>query len=377
MKKFRYFGVVAAFLAVVLALAGCGKGQQQQGEVDVNTFKIAASDTQIPESFNGTVIAQNSVAVHARVSGHVVEKYVKGGQYVTKGQPLYRLDSRQYEADLASAQATAARSNAAYQNAQRDLQRYEQLASQDAIARQTVDTQASVAEQNKAAYEANQAAIRIAQDNVEDTVVYAPYDGTLKMDDVDLGTYVTAGQTTLVTIDSTNPIFVQFSMSESEYLDFMKNKDMKALDATKDLQLRLADGTMYPFTGTLVQAAKTLDNGTGKLVLKASFPNNDNLLLPNMYATVISPGDIIKDAILVPTKALVQVLDKSFVMVVGENGMVEQVPVETGGTQGVYTIVKSGLKPGMDVIVDGLTKVRTGMKVNAHAITKEQIEVNK
>ena len=94
-------------------------------------------------------------------------------------------------------------------------------------------------------------------------------------------------------------------------------------------------------------------------------------------ATVISPGDIIKDAILVPTKALVQVLDKSFVMVVGENGMVEQVPVETGGTQGVYTIVKSGLKPGMDVIVDGLTKVRTGMKVNAHAITKEQIEVNK
>ena len=102
-----------------------------------------ATDTQIATSFNGTVTSQNSTAIHARVSGHVVEKYVNGGEQVVKGQPLFRLDSRQYEANLASAQANAASSNASYLNAERDLQRYQQLANEDAIARQTLDTQAA------------------------------------------------------------------------------------------------------------------------------------------------------------------------------------------------------------------------------------------
>lgn len=377
MKRFRYYGVVAAFMVAVLALSGCGQQANQQSEVQVNTYKLAASDTQIPTSFNGTVTAENKTAIHARVSGHVVEKYVKGGEHVTKGQALYRLDSRQYQANLASAQATAAGSSAAYQNAMRDLNRYQVLANEDAIARKTLDNQQAVAQEQEAQLQANQAAIQIAQDNLDDTVIYAPFDGTLEMDAIDVGTYVMAGSTTLVTLNSSDPVYVQFSMSESEYLSFMKSHNMNSLDNATQLQLRLADGTIYPYMGTLVQAAKNLDSGTGNLIMKASFPNPDHLLLPNMYATIVSPGDIIKGAILVPTKAIAQVLDKSFVYVVDADGTVKQTPIETGGTQGIYTIVKSGVKPGMNVVVDGLTKVRNDMKVKATEVSKSQLESEK
>lgn len=372
MSKFRYLGAVVGIMAMVMVLAGCGKQEQQQSEIPVNTYKIATSDAQIPVSFNGTVTAQNSTAIHARVSGHVVEKYVKGGEQVVKGQPLFRLDSRQYEANLASAQATAASSNVSLLNAERDLQRYQQLADEDAIARQTLDTQASTAEQQRAALDANEAAVRIAQDNLQDVVIYAPFDGTLQMDDVDLGTYVTAGSTTLVTLNSVDPVYVQFSMSESEYLNFMKTSGGEMTD--KPLQLRLADGSTYQYTGTITEAAKNLDSSSGQLVFKASFPNPNRLLIPNMYATIISPGDLIKNAILVPTKAITQVLNKSFVYVVDESGTVTQVPVETSGTQGIYTIVTSGLKSGQTIIVDGLTKVRNGVKVKGTEVTKAQLE---
>lgn len=376
MSKFRLLGGIVAGLAMMLVVAGCGKEEAQQQAVAVNTYKIVATDTQNATSFNGTVTSQNSTAIHARVSGHVVEKYVNGGEQVVKGQPLFRLDSRQYEANLASAQANAASSNASYLNAERDLQRYQQLANEDAIARQTLDTQASTTEQQKAALAANDAAVRIAQDNLQDTVIYAPFDGTLEMDDVDLGAYVTAGSTTLVTINTVDPVYVEFAMSEAEYLDFMKNKQGQNL-ANVPLQLRLSDGSIYQYTGTLVQAAKNLDSTSGQLMFKASFPNPQHMLLPNMYASVVSPGDIIKDAILVPTKAITYVLDKSFVFTVDENGKVTQTPVETSGTQGIYTIVKSGIKPGTTVVVDGLTKIRNGVTVNPTALTKDQIEKTK
>ncbi|MCF0154431.1 MAG: efflux RND transporter periplasmic adaptor subunit [Veillonella sp.] len=370
--KFRYSAMLAAAALSAVLVAGCGAStNQQSADVAVNAYKISTSDTNIPESFSGSVVAQDSVAVHARVSGYVVEKYVKGGDQVVAGQPLYKIDARQYQANLAQAQAQAANANAAYQNAQVDLNRYQALASQDAIAQQTVDTQESATEQARASYEAYQAQVQIAQDNLDDTVVYAPYSGVLEMDAVDLGTFVTAGSTTLVTIDSMDPAYVQFSLSEQEYLEFMKQQGG---NADGQLQLQLADGSIYEHTGHLVQAAKTLENGTGKLILKASFPNPDNKLLPNMFGTIISPGSVQKNAILIPSRAIQQVMDKKFVFVVQTDGTVKQVPIETGATKGAYTIIKGGLSAGEEIVVDGLTKIRDGVKVNAKLLDKQQVD---
>ena len=375
--KFRYSRMLAVLAVSALLVAGCGSQQQQGTDVAVNSYKIVSQNAQVDQTYTGTIKAENSVAVHARVTGYVVEKYVKGGDQVVAGQPLYRIDSRQYESNVATAEANVARANADYQNAETDLGRYETLASQDAIARQRVDTQRSAAEQAKAAVEAQQAALKIAQDNLGDTIIYAPYSGTLSMDAVDVGTFVNAGSTTLVTIDSVDPIFVEFSMTEQEYLEFMNNRSGDETSGT-NLKLRLANGEEYKSgVGSVVQAARTLDPSTGKLILKASFPNPDHLLLPNMFATVISPGEQLTNAILVPTKAIVQIMDKNFVYVIGQDGTVSQKAIELGGTTGAFTIVKSGLADGDEIVVDGLTKVKNGAKVQATELTKSQIETAK
>lgn len=375
--KSRYSRMLAVLAVSALLVAGCGSQQQQGTDVAVNSYKIVSQNAQVDQTYTGTIKAENSVAVHARVTGYVVEKYVKGGDQVVAGQPLYRIDSRQYESNVATAEANVARANADYKNAETDLDRYETLASQDAIARQRVDTQRSATEQAKAAVEAQQAALKIAQDNLGDTIIYAPYSGTLSMDAVDLGTFVNAGSTTLVTIDSVDPIFVEFSMTEQEYLEFMNNRSGDETSGT-NLKLRLANGEEYKSgVGSVVQAARTLDPSTGKLILKASFPNPDHLLLPNMFATVISPGEKLTNAILVPTKAIVQIMDKNFVYVIGQDGTVSQKAIELGGTTGAFTIVKSGLADGDEIVVDGLTKVKNGAKVQATELTKSQIETAK
>ena len=375
--KSRYSRMLAVLAVSALLVAGCGSQQQQGTDVAVNSYKIVSQNAQVDQTYTGTVKAENSVAVHARVTGYVVEKFVKGGDQVVAGQPLYRIDSRQYESNVATAEANVARANADYKNAETDLDRYETLASQDAIARQRVDTQRSATEQAKAAVEAQQAALKIAQDNLGDTIIYAPYSGTLSMDAVDLGTFVNAGSTTLVTIDSVDPIFVEFSMTEQEYLEFMNSRFGDETSGT-NLKLRLANGEEYKSgAGSVVQAARTLDPSTGKLILKASFPNPDHLLLPNMFATVISPGEQLTNAILVPTKAIVQIMDKNFVYVIGQDGTVSQKAIELGGTTGAFTIVKSGLVDGDEIVVDGLTKVKNGAKVQATELTKSQIETAK
>lgn len=375
--KSRYSRMLAVLAVSALLVAGCGSQQQQGTDVAVNSYKIVSQNAQVDQTYTGTIKAENSVAVHARVTGYVVEKYVKGGDQVVAGQPLYRIDSRQYESNVATAEANVARANADYQNAETDLGRYETLASQDAIARQRVDTQRSAAEQAKAAVEAQQAALKIAQDNLGDTIIYAPYSGTLSIDAVDVGTFVNAGSTTLVNIDSVDPIFVEFSMTEQEYLEFMNSRSGDETSGT-NLKLRLANGEEYKSgVGSVVQAARTLDPSTGKLILKASFPNPDHLLLPNMFATVISPGEQLTNAILVPTKAIVQIMDKNFVYVIGQDGTVSQKAIELGGTTGAFTIVKSGLVDGDEIVVDGLTKVKNGAKVQATELTKSQIETAK
>lgn len=375
--KSRYSRMLAVLAVSALLVAGCGSQQQQGTDVAVNSYKIVSQNAQVDQTYTGTIKAENSVAVHARVTGYVVEKYVKGGDQVVAGQPLYRIDSRQYESNVATAEANVARANADYKNAETDLDRYETLASQDAIARQRVDTQRSATEQAKAAVEAQQAALKIAQDNLGDTIIYAPYSGTLSIDAVDVGTFVNAGSTTLVTIDSVDPIFVEFSMTEQEYLEFMNSRSGDETSGT-NLKLRLANGEEYKSgVGSVVQAARTLDPSTGNLILKASFPNPDHLLLPNMFATVISPGEQLTNAILVPTKAIVQIMDKNFVYVIGQDGTVSQKAIELGGTTGAFTIVKSGLVDGDEIVVDGLTKVKNGAKVQATELTKSQIETAK
>ncbi len=374
-KKFLAAAMAAGFLiSAGLMTGGCGsskqQGQQGQQAVKVTTFKPFKSDTPIQREYTGSIMALQEVPVRSKVSGTVMEKYVKGGDHVIEGQPLFRLDTRTYSSNLAAAQAQVAQATATYENARKDLARYEELIANGAISRQTYDSQKSATEAYQAVVEAARSQAAIAADNLSDTIVTAPFTGTLSMDDVNIGTFASAGTTPLVTISSADPLYVQFDMSESEYLSLVKNKN--GTNTLGDaLKIRLADGSIYRETGKIVQINPSLTSG--QLTMKASFANPDNLLVPGMYATIVSDAEVAKGSILVPTKALVQLLNRDMLDVVVD-GKVQQKSVKLGATYGIYTIVESGIGEDDVIIVEGQNKVTVGQAVAPEETTREALE---
>ena len=355
-------------------LSGCGSalrsGQSQPQTVKVNTLNPFKSDTPIMREYSGTVVALQELPVRAKVSGTVIEKYIQGGEQVVAGQPLYRIDTRAYSSAFAAAQANAAQAEAVYENAKSDLSRYEMLVHSGAVSKQVYERQKSATESYRAAYEAARSQVQMASDNLGDTIVTAPFSGTLSMDDVNVGTFVTAGQTPMVTISSTDPLYVQFDMSESEYLQLKREKSGTGT-LGNHLKLRLSDGSIYEEPGSIVQVSPGLSGG--QLTMKASFANPRSILVPGMYATVISDAEVSKDSILVPTKAILQLLNKDILDVVVD-GKVQQKSVKVGATYGIYSIIENGITENDEIIVEGQNKVQVGQAVDPMKITKEQME---
>jgi len=368
-SKFLFIALIILITSTVL---GCGDEEEtpmQAMKIPVKAMKVIQRDTPLTSEFAGQILAANEVKVQSKVSGNVVEKYVTGGQLVTEGQPLYKIDSRQYESAVMKARADLAQSEATLKNAQIDLYRDQKLLEEEAIAEQVVTTQAAQVAAYEAQVAANEALVKNAMENLEDTMIYAPMSGQLSVDDVAVGTFAAAGQTTLVTIGSSNPIYAQFSVSESDYLKFLNIQSMKSEEMTIDVTLTLANGTEYPFVGRIVESDREMANNTGSLTIKALFPNPSGLLLPGMFARVKLSGDTRPNSILVPQRSVQQLLGKSFVMVVGKDGKSEARTVELGDKIGSYYIIESGITPQDTVIVEGLTNLQEGMELAIKEVT--------
>jgi len=364
-------------LSASMLFAGCGSQQQQQaaGASQVKAMKVMQQDTPVASQYAGQIAGRDEVKVQSKVSGNVVEKYFHGGDYVTAGQPLYRIDSRQYESAVLQAQATLSQSEATLSNAQTDLYRDQELLASDAISEQQVTTQQANVNAYSAAAAANAALLQKARQDLDDTVIYAPMSGQLSVDDVAVGTFAAAGSTNLVTIGTTDPVFVEFSISESEYLKF---KNIQAMQSGSDkggvsVSITLSDGSQYPYDGRVVQADRALAQNTGTLTVKALFQNPDGLLLPGMFARVKLTGETVPNAILVPQRAVQQLLDKTFVMVVGADGKSEARKIELGQQVGSYYIVKSGLSAEDTVIVEGLSSLTEGKDLAVTMVTPEDM----
>ena len=364
--------MLALALAASALLAGCG-GQKQQaagGAAQVKAMKVLQQDTPVVSEYAGQIAGKDEVKVQSKVSGRVVEKYFHGGDFVQAGQPLYRIDSRQYESAVLQAQATLAQSQATLANAQTDLGRDQELLASDAISEQQVTTQQANVNAYSAASAANQALLQKAQQDLSDTVVYAPMSGQVSVDDVAIGTFATAGNTNLVTIGTTDPVFVTFSISETEYLKFRNIQQMQSGSGNGiTVAIKLSDGTTYPLDGRIVQADRALTQNSGTLTVKALFGNPDGLLLPGMFARVKLTGETVPNAILVPQRAVQQLLDKTFVMVVGADGKSEARKIELGQQVGSYYIVKSGLSAEDTVIVEGLSSLTEGKDLTVTMVT--------
>ncbi len=370
--------VLSVALAASALVAGCGQEEQAQQKqaAQVKVMQAIQQDTPLTSSYAGSLAGKDEVKVQARVSGNIVEKYVQGGQFVTVGQPLYRIDSRQYESAVLQAQATLAQSEATLSNARVDLYRDQELLKADAISEQTVTTQQANVNAYEAAAAANAALLKKAQEDLDDTVVYAPMTGQLSVDDVAVGTYAVAGSTTLVTMGSSNPIYAQFSISETDYLKFMNVHRMHQNDATYPevgVELSLSDGSKYPMSGVISESDRGMADSTGTLTLKALFDNPEGILLPGMFARVTLTGQTVPNAILVPQRAVQQLLGKSFVMVVNGDSKSEARTVELGDKVGSYYIIKSGINADDLVVVEGLTNLQEGRDLAVTMVSAEEM----
>lgn len=376
--KIRAAALAAAACMGAVFLTGCGSSAQQKSSaVSVKAMKVVQQDTKVSHDYSGQVKSMDAVVIKPKVSGSIVEKYFKSGQPVTEGQALYKLDDRQYESEVLSARSNVDKALTNLNNSMIDLGRYQKLQASGAIAEQTLTTQEATVASNRSSYDDAEALLKKAQENLDDTVIRAPISGKLSVDDVAVGTYATAGNTALVSVGSINPIYVQFSISENEYLNFRlgpapedgNGERPKPPTAT----LTLSNGQKYDESTTNYIADRELSESTGTLTIKAIFNNDDNVLLPGMFARVTVEGQPLKDAILVPQRAVQQVLNKSFVIVVGADNKSVSKMVTLGDQVGSYYVVKSGLTKDDNVVVEGLTNLKEGQELNVTETNADEL----
>lgn len=376
--KIRAAALAAAACMGAVFLTGCGSSAQQKSSaVSVKAMKVVQQDTKVSHDYSGQVKSMDAVVIKPKVSGSIVEKYFKSGQPVTEGQALYKLDDRQYESEVLSARSNVDKALTNLNNSMIDLGRYQKLQASGAIAEQTLTTQEATVASNRSSYDDAEALLKKAQENLDDTVIRAPISGKLSVDDVAVGTYATAGNTALVSVGSINPIYVQFSISENEYLNFRlgpapedgNGERPKPPTAT----LTLSNGQKYDESTTNYIADRELSESTGTLTIKAIFNNDDHVLLPGMFARVTLEGQPLKDAILVPQRAVQQVLDKSFVIVVGADNKSVSKMVTLGDQVGSYYVVKSGLTKDDNVVVEGLTNLKEGQELHVTETNADEL----
>ena len=380
MQYIKIFSVIIC--AAALLLTGCGGEESEDQALEdyptkVKAIKVLITDAPITFSYSGQVIDRDEMDVQSKVNGSIVEKYVKGGQDVVEGQMLFKIDDRQYKSAVLQAEANLAKAKTALAREKVDLQRDEELWLANAISEQTLINQRAAVKSQEAEVEAQEALLQKAKDDLADTIVYAPMSGRLGIDDVPVGTLSTAGVTSLATIGLVDPVFVQFAVSEQEYLRISRGARADEQNGTPEpdfkISLTLADGSRYPYLGELAEYDRTMGNATGTLTIRTLFRNPESLLVPGMYARVEISGLEIPNAMLVPERALQQLLGETLVIVARSDNTSAVRKVTLGEKIGSYYVIKSGLKADDLVIVEGLTNLRDGMPLEVTQVTAKEM----
>lgn len=367
---------VSLAIAGLFVFAGCGNKQAQQqktGAVAVKSMQVIKRDTPNLYEFTGFVEAQQEANITANVSGKITSKNFNGGDWVEAGQVLFSIDQRTYRANVLNAQASVASARTELARLETDAQRYAKLYEQHAVSRQAYDLALAQRDQAQAAVKAREALLENAQISMGDTDVRAPFAGKISTSDLSVGNYVTAGQTVLATMSNTNPVRIKFSISENEYLALAKAHTDAGVNSLQDLKLVLSDGTVYEGSGAVDQVNREISGNTGALTLKARFSNDSNILLPGMFARLQANAGTRKNAVLIPQRAVKEMLYKKFVFVIGNDNKVDMREVTLGARVGKLWLVEKGLNGDETIVVEGIQKVNKGSEVKATAMTEAEL----
>ncbi|GAB3768076.1 efflux RND transporter periplasmic adaptor subunit [Spirosoma horti] len=372
MKLFNHLLLLTG--GVLLAACGGKKDDQQQAPpppTAVSAVKAERENATYYDQFPATVTALVEVEIQPQVSGNITGIFFQDGQQVRKGQKLYTIDPQQYRAGYDQAVANLNVQKANLNRAQKDADRYNTLAQQDAVAKQLVDNANASLEATRMQVEAAQATIRQVGTNLKYTTIYAPLDGTIGISQVRLGAAVAPGSTPLNTISSDNPISADLQVDASEIPRFVKLQNQKNAARDSTLQLVMPDGSTYKYPGSVRIVDRAVDPQTGTLRVRVAFPNPGKELKVGINANVRVKNSTGQPQLLIPYQAVIEQMSEYFVFVVGDSSKVTQKKVSLGARINDKVIVKNGLNEGEVVVTEGTQKVREGAKVRVTSSGQE------
>jgi len=385
-RSVQMTGGLTLSTALVFLAIGCGKQQQappQTGALPVSVITVKTSDVPLTNDWVGTMDGYVNAQIQPQVSGYLVRQTYREGSVVNKGQVLFEIDPRPFQAALDQAQGQVGQGEGALGQAQAQLQLAEinlkrdaPLAEQRAISQSQLDNdKQAVAQQtaNVKAAEAqiatSRAAVETAKLNLGFTQVRSLITGVAGQATTQVGNLV-GPSSVLTSVSQLNPIKVFFSIGDSEYLALsaLKGKsDLLSSSADLPLTLTLSNGDKYAHKGHIVYVDRQLNSQTGAIRIAASFPNPGNLLRPGQFARVSAETHVQRNAILVPQAAIQELQGAQQAYIVGADNKVKIVNVTLGGQVGTNWVVDSGLPAGSKLIVDNLQKLREGAPVSPHA----------
>jgi RND family efflux transporter MFP subunit len=343
-----------------LTLAACGdKSSHQQGPppVRVAAYQVQAGQASYFEKFPATVVALNQVEIRPEVSGYITNIFFKDGGHIRKGMKLYEIEQQQYQAayDQAAANLNAAKANLA--KLQKDVQRYEELAQQDAVARQTLDHSKDDLEEARMQVAAAQAGVKTAENNLQHSIIYAPFDCTIGITQVHVGSAVTTGQTLLNTISSDQPMAVDCDLDEKEINRFSSLLHQPGDGNDSTFTIVLPDQSVYSFAGRLALIDRAVDPQTGTIRVRLIFPNPDYLLKPGMNCDLRVRSTTPPNSVLVPYRAVVEQMGEHFIFVIDSKRALER-KIALGPRVSDMVVVNDGIRPGEQIVLEGTQKLR-------------------
>jgi membrane fusion protein, multidrug efflux system len=372
----KALGVSAGVMLVGLALAGCEPGQPKAASApppppQVTVAKPSTRLLADHDEYVGRFVAVDAIEVRARVSGYLNTIHFKDGQLVKKGDLLFTIDRRPFEAALTQAEATLAQARANLAYAEADLERGQGLVRGSTITQQTFDQRTQAKRVAEATVKAQEAAVRQATLDLEFTELRAPIAGRIGDRRVSAGNLVTGGTTgnttLLATISSIDPIRFEFTMDETSYLRSRRLASEAAGSAEPgtglSVKLKLIDEAKFSHTGTTDFVDNAIDRASGTIRARAEFANPDGTLTPGMFARIQVPAGPASDAMLLPEVAVGTEQVRKFVLVVDGENIARPKYVTLGPVVDDQRVIASGLDPDDRVIVNGLMRARPGVKV--------------
>jgi len=367
----RLFTIAAfgALLTLMLFAAGCSRKKASAGPAAPEVLVTTVVPKDVPRILErvATLDGFINANINAQVQGYIVSRDYQEGSMVKKGDLLFQIDPRPFEAALAQAKATLAKDQANLAKADADEKRARDLFDKKVISEQERDTAVAAAGSSRANVQADEAAVKQAELNLGYTKITAPIDGVAGFANNQVGDLVGPSTGPLTTVSQIDPIKAIVTAGEGPFTDFVSRhpdqKEREAYIKSLDFQLILGNGEVYPHKGTFYALDRNLDTKTGSIRYYVTFPNPGNILRPGQFGKVRFVADMKKGAMVIPQEAVNELQGNYQVAIVDQNSKASLRPVKMGEKIDSQWEVTDGLKPGDKVIVQGWQKVREGSTV--------------